>query len=103
MEFPDGSNPSNAMTMQFITLCEKELSKGRALAIHCRAGLGRTGTLIGLYLMAKYDVDARAAIAWLRLFRPGSVVGNQQQFLAEIEESGELDRLLVEPLESKSS
>ena len=98
MEFPDGSNPSNALTMQFISLCEKELSKGRAVAVHCRAGLGRTGTLIGLYLMAKYDVDARAAIAWLRLCRPGSVVGNQQQFMAEIEESGELDRLLVEPL-----
>jgi len=48
--------------------------------------------------MAKYDVDARAAIAWLRLCRPGSVVGNQQQFMAEIEESGELDRLLMEPL-----
>ena len=101
MEFPDGSNPSNALTMQFISLCEKELSKGRAVAVHCRAGLGRTGTLIGLYLMAKYDVDARAAIAWLRLCRPGSVVGNQQQFMAEIEESGELDRLLVEPLQNK--
>jgi cell division cycle 14 len=77
MEFPDGSNPSNTMAMKFIHMCEKEVSKGRAIAVHCRAGLGRTGTLIGLYLMSKYDVDARAAIAWLRLCRPGSVVGNQ--------------------------
>lgn len=102
MEFPDGSNPSNTMAMKFIHMCEKEVSKGRAIAVHCRAGLGRTGTLIGLYLMSKYDVDARAAIAWLRLCRPGSVVGNQQQFMTEIEESGELDRLLMEPLQSKS-
>ena len=39
------------------------------------AGLGRTGTLIALWLMAHCGWRAREAIAWLRLVRPGSVIG----------------------------
>lgn len=45
------------------------------------AGLGRTGTLIGCYLMKHYRMTAAESIAWLRICRPGSVIGPQQQFL----------------------
>ena len=55
------------------------------MAVHCRAGLGRTGTLIGLYMMHEFEVDFRTALAWLRMCRPGSVVGEQQQFLQKME------------------
>ena len=75
MEYLDGSNPDDEVTQKFIQLCEREISRGNALAVHCRAGLGRTGTLIGLYMMYKFHCSARAAIGWLRLCRPGSVVG----------------------------
>ena len=33
-----------------------------AIAVHCKAGLGRTATLVGLYLMQKYNFSAREAI-----------------------------------------
>lgn len=53
--------------------------------MHCKAGLGRTGTCIGAYLMKHYAFTAREAIGWMRVCRPGSVIGPQQQFLEEIQ------------------
>ena len=46
---------------------------GRVMQVHCLAGLGRTGTLIGLWIMGKYGWGAAETIAWLRIVRPGSV------------------------------
>lgn len=45
------------------------------MAVHCRAGLGRTGTLIAAYIMNKYGFEPRSLIGWLRIARPGSVIG----------------------------
>lgn len=47
------------------------------------AGLGRTGTLIGCYLMKHFRFTAAEAIAWIRICRPGSIIGPQQNFLEE--------------------
>lgn len=47
------------------------------------AGLGRTGTLIACYIMKHYKFTAAEAIAWIRVCRPGSVIGPQQEFLIE--------------------
>jgi len=51
------------------------------IAPQCKAGLGRTGTLIGAYLIWKYGFTANEAIAFMRIIRPGSVVGPQQQYM----------------------
>ena len=44
-----------------------------------------TGTLIGCYLMKHYNFTHFEAIAWIRICRPGSIIGPQQHFLQEVQ------------------
>jgi hypothetical protein len=67
----------------FLQVCEQERG---AIAVHCKAGLGRTGTNIAAYMMKHYGYTAKEATAWCRICRPGSVVGPQQQYLVSIED-----------------
>jgi cell division cycle 14 len=84
-EYLDGSCPDDSVISNFIKTCYAELGMGNRIAVHCRAGLGRTGTLIGCYIMHKYGFKAESLIGWLRLARPGSVIGIQQTFLIDAE------------------
>ncbi|XP_021960882.1 dual specificity protein phosphatase CDC14C isoform X2 [Folsomia candida] len=81
--FTDGSTPSDAIMKLFMEAAEKTSG---ALAVHCKAGLGRTGSLIGCYIIKHFDFTAREAIAWVRLCRPGSVIGLQQEWLEDKQE-----------------
>ncbi|XP_051674449.2 dual specificity protein phosphatase CDC14B isoform X1 [Oryctolagus cuniculus] len=76
--FADGSTPTDTIVKEFLDICEN--AEG-AIAVHCKAGLGRTGTLIACYIMKHYRMTAAETIAWVRICRPGSVIGPQQQFL----------------------
>jgi hypothetical protein len=80
--FADCTVPSNATVLKFIEICERE--KG-VVAVHCQAGLGRTGTLIAAYMMRKHGFTASESIGWLRIVRPGSVIGPQQHYLHWLE------------------
>eukprot|EP00095_Tigriopus_kingsejongensis_P007281 snap_masked-scaffold144_size312663-processed-gene-2.25 protein:Tk07281 transcript:snap_masked-scaffold144_size312663-processed-gene-2.25-mRNA-1 annotation:"dual specificity protein phosphatase cdc14a" len=78
--FIDGSTPSDEILADFIRICES--AKG-GIAVHCKAGLGRTGSLIGCYIMKHWRWTALEVIAWLRICRPGSIIGHQQDWLEE--------------------
>ena len=84
LHFKDGSIPSINLVDNFIDICNSEHG---AVAVHCKAGLGRTGTLIGCYAIRIFKFPAAAFIAWSRLCRPGCVLGPQQQFLLDYEDS----------------
>ncbi|XP_039658594.1 dual specificity protein phosphatase CDC14B isoform X2 [Perca fluviatilis] len=82
--FVDGSTPNDAIVRKFLNICEN--AEG-AIAVHCKAGLGRTGTLIGCYMMKHYCLSAAEAIAWIRICRPGSIIGPQQNFVEDKQNS----------------
>ncbi|CAD0205139.1 unnamed protein product [Chrysodeixis includens] len=80
--FPDGSCPPRHILFKFLQISEEASC---ALAVHCKAGLGRTGSLIGCYLIKHYRMTSHEAIGWMRICRPGSVIGHQQGWLEELE------------------
>ncbi|KAJ6567214.1 phosphoprotein phosphatase [Mycena vulgaris] len=79
--FDDGTNPTDEIVRTFLDVADRVIESGGVVAVHCKAGLGRTGTLIGAYLIWKYGFTANEAIAFMRIVRPGSVVGPQQQYM----------------------
>ena len=76
--FPDGTPPPEAQARRFLSIVESEPG---VVAVHCKAGLGRTGTLILMWCMKHFRWGADEAIGYLRWMRPGSIIGPQQQFL----------------------
>ncbi|KAA0151290.1 hypothetical protein FNF29_04765 [Cafeteria roenbergensis] len=80
--FPDGGLAPPEILERFMHIAET--TRG-AVGVHCKAGLGRTGTCIGAHMMKHFRMTGREVIAWLRICRPGSVLGPQQQYLERLE------------------
>ena len=86
-EFPirDMGVPSPACMLAILDTMSAIVARGATVYVHCWGGKGRTGTVIALALMRLHDFSAREAMAWLRILRPGSVIGDQQRYLNALE------------------
>ena len=63
-------------TVKFI---ENEIVAKRPVLVHCAAGKGRTGTILGAYLLKKGNLSAKDAITRIRNLRPGSIQTDSQE------------------------
>jgi atypical dual specificity phosphatase len=82
----DREAPSlNQMHMLLLRM-QKLLEQGDVLAVHCLAGIGRTGTVLAAWMIKEGGLAATEAIRRLRLINPNFVQSEVQEvFLAEFE------------------
>jgi atypical dual specificity phosphatase len=74
----DFSAPSQDTLDQAIDALAAAQIEGRVAAVHCLAGLGRTGTVVAAWLVAQ-GMEPTAAIARIRQLRPGSIETPDQE------------------------
>lgn len=77
-----GPLPPMNVISKFIEIVE---SSEFPLGVHCKAGLGKSPTLVGMYVMKKFDITGEEYIAWARICRPASIIGQQQDFIKQLE------------------
>ena len=75
--------PTQEQLEKCLETIRKANDAGMGVAVHCTAGLGRTGSVLAAYLISK-GTPPEEAIEQIRQLRPGSVeTEEQEEALAE--------------------
>lgn len=80
---PDGGAPTLEQAEVFVRFVEDQRKAQRPVAVHCEAGLGRTGTMLATYLITQ-SASAEEAIQRIREVEKSAIETQRQiQFLHE--------------------
>jgi atypical dual specificity phosphatase len=79
----DMEPPSQDQLDRCVSAILRANERNMGVAVHCGAGLGRTGVVIAAYFEAK-GLNALNAIARIRRLRPGSIETDEQAAAVEL-------------------
>jgi atypical dual specificity phosphatase len=86
LAIPDRKAPTAAEMDLLVTRMRELLAEGKVLAVHCLAGLGRTGTIIAALMVKEKGITAQAALDQIRKVNRQFVQSDDQEdFLVEYE------------------
>jgi len=74
----DFTAPTLHQVEQALAMIHFCLDRNMPVAVHCIAGLGRTGTILACYLTGQ-GISAEEAITTIRRWRPGSIEISEQE------------------------
>ena len=72
--------PSEEIITSFIEEIKQAKEQNQKVGIHCKYGIGRTGTMLALYLIEFADMTPEEALRVVRKKRPRSVESYEQEF-----------------------
>jgi protein-tyrosine phosphatase len=76
---PDFRAPDDGQIASTLDEAYAAAQAGQNLAIHCHAGIGRTGVFAACLARRVFGIDGTQAIAWVRQYIPGAVENREQQ------------------------